>query len=46
MGQKLSPDPWIEINPETATDFGVNDKDWIELELPGGPGTCDLRVIA
>ena len=42
--KELSPDPWIEINPETATDFGVNDKDWIELELPGGPGTCDLRV--
>jgi len=42
--KKLSPDPWIEINPETAREFGVNDKDWIELELLGGPGACNLRA--
>ena len=40
--QKVSPDPWIQIHPETAADFGINDKDWVEIEIAGGSGKCRL----
>lgn len=42
--RKVSPDPEIRIHPQTAATQGVADGDWIEVEVPGGPGACQLRV--
>jgi len=31
--RELSPDPIIEIHPQTATELGINDGDWVWIEL-------------
>ena len=32
--RKLIPDPFIEINPETARDLGIMEGDWVWVESP------------
>jgi len=34
--RRRSPDPTVEINPETAARFGVTDGDWVLVETPVG----------
>ncbi|MCO6419007.1 molybdopterin-dependent oxidoreductase [Siccirubricoccus sp. KC 17139] len=42
--RKVSPDPEVRLHPETAAAHGVAEGDWVEVELPDGPGACRLRV--
>ncbi|WP_176952982.1 molybdopterin-containing oxidoreductase family protein [Belnapia rosea] len=42
--RKVSPDPEIRLHPDTAAACAVIEGDWVEVELPGGPGACQLRV--
>jgi len=42
--RKVSPDPEIEVHPETAAGHGLTDGEWANVETPGGPGRCRLRV--
>ena len=42
--RKVSPDPEVRVHPDTAAAHGVAEGDWVEVELPGGPGACRLRV--
>ncbi|MEK9684634.1 MAG: molybdopterin-dependent oxidoreductase [Rhodospirillaceae bacterium] len=41
---RLSPDPWIQIHPETAKCFEIYDKGWVELTTAYGPGSCFLKA--
>jgi thiosulfate reductase / polysulfide reductase chain A len=41
---KVSPDPILLINPETAQSLGIADGAWVSLDLPNGPGACRLRA--
>jgi thiosulfate reductase / polysulfide reductase chain A len=41
---KVSPDPRLTINPETAHALGLKDGAWVELEVAQGKGTCRLRL--
>jgi anaerobic selenocysteine-containing dehydrogenase len=34
--RKLNPDPFIEIHPDTASDLGIGDGDWVWIESPRG----------
>ncbi len=40
--RKLVPEPYLEINPETAGQRGIGDGDWVALETPKG----SIRVKA
>ena len=40
--RKLSPDPLLDIHPETAKAFGVGDRDWVRLETRRG--SVEIRV--
>ncbi|WP_149541388.1 molybdopterin dinucleotide binding domain-containing protein [Siccirubricoccus phaeus] len=42
--RKVSPDPEVRLHPETAAAHGVAEGDWVEVELPDGPGACRMRV--
>lgn len=42
--RKVSPHPDLRVHPQTATELGVADGDWVEVETPGGSGPCRLRV--
>jgi anaerobic selenocysteine-containing dehydrogenase len=33
--RKVEPNPWIEINPETAGKEGIRDGEWMWIERPG-----------
>jgi len=40
--RKRSPDPLLQIHPETAASFGVADGEWVELVTPRG--SVDIKV--
>jgi anaerobic selenocysteine-containing dehydrogenase len=42
--RKISPEPWIQIHPDTASGYGLSNDDWIRVETPGGQGSCRLRA--
>ena len=42
--RKVSPDPVLQMNPDTARAEGVATDDWVALETPSGQGTCRLRI--
>ena len=42
--RKVSPDPWLQLHPETATLYRVAHDDWVWVETAGGPGRCRLKV--
>jgi anaerobic selenocysteine-containing dehydrogenase len=42
--RKVSPDPWLQLHPETADEYGLITDDWVSLEVAHGPGTCRLKV--
>ena len=41
---KVSPDPRLVMHPQTATNQGLADGDWVRLEVAGANGDCRLRV--
>lgn len=41
---KVSPDPRLTMHPATAEAHGLQDGEWVEVEVAGGPGRCRLRV--
>ena len=42
--RKVSPDPWLQLHPETATRYRLTEDDWVWVETAGGPGRCRLKV--
>ena len=42
--RKVSPDPWLQLHPETATKIGVKTDDWVKVETPKGQHSCYLKV--
>ncbi len=42
--RKVSPDPEIEVHPETAAGYGLRHGDWGIVETPDRVGRCRLRV--
>ena len=34
--REIQPQPWLHIHPQTATDRGIKDGDWVEVESPHG----------
>lgn len=42
--RKLSPDPLLDINPETAARHGVTDGDWVRLETTVGDVEIRIRM--
>ena len=42
--KRISPDPLLRLNPQTAADHGVVAGDWVRLRIPSSAGTCDARV--
>ena len=42
--RKVSPDPQLQIHPETASAQTVADGDWVAIETSNGAGTCRLRI--
>jgi thiosulfate reductase/polysulfide reductase chain A len=41
---KVSPDPRLVMHPETAHDHGLEDGDWVHLEVAGVTGRCSMRI--
>ena len=41
---KVSPDPRLTVHPETARALGLDDGDWVRLEVARGAGACRLRI--
>ena len=42
--RKVSPDPWVQIHPDTAAAHGVATDDWIWVETATGNGRCRLKA--
>tara|TARA_Y100001936_G_scaffold254032_1_gene323828 strand:+ start:24408 stop:26492 length:2085 start_codon:yes stop_codon:yes gene_type:complete len=42
--RKVAPDPWLQIHPETAVVYGVEEDDWVTVETSGHSGSCRLKV--
>lgn len=42
--RKVSPDPWLQLHPDTAEEYGLATDDWVTLETAGGPGHCRLKI--
>lgn len=42
--RKVSPDPQLQIHPETARECGVADAQWVAVATPGTETTCRLRA--
>ena len=42
--RKVSPDPWLQLHPETADHYGLVTDDWVSLETAHGPGACRLKI--
>ena len=42
--RKVAPDPWLQLHPETADEYGLVTDDWVSLETAHGPGACRLKV--
>jgi len=41
-----TPYPYLELNSETASKFGINEGDWVYLETPNSEGKCRLSYKA
>lgn len=41
---KVSPDPRLIMHPDTALAHGLNDGDWVRIELAGIDGDCRMRL--
>ncbi len=41
---KVSPDPLLTMHPETALTLGLEDGEWVHLEVARGKGACRLRL--
>jgi len=44
--RRITPDPCLEINPETASKLGIEQGDWIYLETPHSKGQPRLQYKA
>ena len=44
--RRISPDPLLEINPETAARLGIDDGDWVYLETPKSAGKWRVKYRA
>jgi thiosulfate reductase / polysulfide reductase chain A len=42
--RKVSNDPWVQVNPATAANYGLVEDDWVVVETAGHQGQCRLRV--
>jgi thiosulfate reductase/polysulfide reductase chain A len=42
--RKVSNDPWVQVHPETADTYGLEQDDWVVVETAGHDGQCRLRV--
>ncbi len=42
--RKLAPDPQIQLHPETASELGIEDGDWVWLEIPHSEGRIKQRA--
>lgn len=41
---KVSPDPRLHMHPDTARAHGLDDGDWVRLEIAGVEGQCRLKL--
>lgn len=39
-------EPWVEVNPETASRLGIRDGEWVWVESPVGRGKLRARLYA
>ena len=44
--RKITPDPRIEIHPETASNLGISDGDWVYIETPRGRVSQRAKVTS
>lgn len=42
--RKVSPAPRLQIHPESAAAWHLQDGDWVEIETENGPGSCQLQI--
>lgn len=42
--QKISPDPLLQIHPDTADACGINDAQWVSVRTPGTATQCRVRA--
>ena len=42
--KKISPDPKLLVHPQTASEFALQDGQWILVKTPAAEGSCRLRV--
>ncbi len=42
--RKVSPDPLLQIHPETAAAHGISDKQWVSVGTPGTETRCRVRA--
>jgi anaerobic selenocysteine-containing dehydrogenase len=42
---KISPDPTIQIHPDTAAAHNIADAQWVEVRTPGIKNSCRLRAV-
>jgi anaerobic selenocysteine-containing dehydrogenase len=42
--RRVSPDPLVQVHPQTASAYGLRTDDWVTVEAAGGHGACRLRV--
>lgn len=42
--RKVSNDPWVQIHPDTASQYALVEDDWVIVETAGHDGHCRLRV--
>lgn len=42
--RRMNPEPRLDIHPETATDKGIKDGDWVKLTSPRGEVTVKARL--
>ncbi len=44
--RQLIPEPYLEMNTDTAHDLGIADGDWVQLETPRSAGTASVTFKA
>ncbi len=44
--RRLTPDPYLEINSETASKLGINEGDWVYLDTPKSKGEWRITFKA
>lgn len=42
--REIAPEPWLEIHPDTAREYGLQDGDWAWIETARGKGRVKQRV--